>query len=69
MNAESTSTVDKLTIKLNQEIKKGDLLAILSSANYEIELIADSDGIIIELFLEEGQVLQKNDMMWKIKVI
>ena len=66
MNAKDSSIVDRLHIKLNQKVKKGELLAILSSGDYEMKLTADSDGIITELFVEESQTLYKNDMMWTI---
>ncbi|MEP0264450.1 biotin/lipoyl-containing protein [Dokdonia sp.] len=69
MNADDSVTVDKLTITLNQKVKKGQLLAILSSGNYEVEITAESDGIITELLIEEDQILHRNDIMWKIKTI
>ena len=69
MNADDSATVDKLTFTLNQKVKKGQLLAILSSGNYEVEITAESDGIIIELLVEESQILHKNDIMWKVETI
>ncbi len=69
MNANDTVTIAKLTFTLNQEVKKGQLLAILSSRNYEVEIIAESDGIIIELLAEEGQISHRNDILWKVETI
>lgn len=69
MNTDNTGVVKKIILKLNQKIIKGEKLAVLSSGNYEMEITAESDGITIELLVEENQVLHQNDIMWKVKTI
>ncbi len=48
----------RLQVAENQSVRKGDPLYTLETTKSTTEVIADSDGIIVELGVQEGQTIQ-----------
>lgn len=59
-------TVLKVFIKAGDEVKKGDKLLILNAMKMDNELLAPSNGIIVNVHAEEGQVVPKNFILVEI---
>ncbi len=67
MNVDGSGLLAEIYIASNQVVKKGDKLALFSSGDYEMELKAETDGVIWEIMVSEGQILFQNDVLFKIK--
>ena len=67
MTIDGSGIVEKVFFELNQIIKKGEKLALFSSGNYEMELKAETDGVVVEIMIKENQKVYQNDDLWKIK--
>lgn len=65
MNILDNGIVSKLLVKNNDLVQKGQEIAIITSNNYEMSMHACVQGKI-EIFISNGQVIQKNDILWKI---
>jgi len=67
MNTDGSGIISELFITINQEVKKEELLAILSSNGFEMEVRAESNGKVIDIIKGINQTLNQNDDMWIIK--
>ena len=67
MNAESSGIVSELLIALNQNVIKGQKLAVFISGDYIMEMEAERGGIVIEIFVTKNQTIYQNDDIWKIE--
>ena len=69
MNVENYGIVSELFIYIDQTIVKGQKLAICMSGDFEMEIIAKENGIVMELLVKKNQIVYQNDNMWKVKCI
>jgi len=67
VNSENSGMVINILFSKNQKVMKGEVLAIFSSENFQMEMEAEEDGIVIEIFVNEKQTIFQNDILWKIK--
>lgn len=63
VKAEMTANVWKILVAAGDTVVDGDILVILESMKMEIPIIAEEDGIIIELKVAEGDVIHENDVI------
>jgi len=67
MKPDGTGIILKVLFTINQKVKKNEILAIFSSANFEMEMTAEKDGLVTEIFVEENEIVKQNQTMWNIK--
>ncbi|WP_344168939.1 biotin/lipoyl-binding carrier protein [Pilimelia columellifera] len=63
IRAEMVANVWKVVAKAGDQVSEGDTLVILESMKMEIPVIAESDGILGELAVNEGDVVQEGDLI------
>ena len=57
------ANVWKITTTVGAEVSEGDTLMILESMKMEIPVIAESDGTVSKIAVNEGDVVQEGDLM------
>ena len=63
VEAHITGTVWKIECEVGQEVEEGDTLVILESMKMEIPVVAESDGVVQQLAVNEGDVVQEGDLI------
>jgi acetyl-CoA carboxylase biotin carboxyl carrier protein len=63
IRAEMVANVWKVVKAAGETIEEGDTLVILESMKMEIPVIAESDGVLRELAVNEGDVVQEGDLI------
>jgi acetyl-CoA carboxylase biotin carboxyl carrier protein len=63
IRAEMVANVWKVVKAAGDTIEEGDTLVILESMKMEIPVIAESDGVLRELAVGEGDVVQEGDLI------
>jgi biotin carboxyl carrier protein len=63
IHAEMVANVWKVVAKAGDEVEEGDTLVILESMKMEIPVIAESDGVVTEIAVNEGDVVQEGDLI------
>ena len=63
VSAHITGTVWKIECKVGQTVAAGDTLVILESMKMEIPVIAESDGVVSKIAVNEGDVVQEGDLI------
>ena len=63
VEAHITGTVWKIECEVGQAVEEGDTLVILESMKMEIPVVAESDGVLRELAVNEGDVVQEGDLI------
>ena len=63
IRAEMVANVWKITTTVGAEVSEGDTLMILESMKMEIPVIAESDGTVSKIAVNEGDVVQEGDLM------
>lgn len=61
ITSDITAVVWKLLVKVGDEVKEGDEVAILESMKMEIPVDADRDGVVAEVHVAEGDAVQEGD--------
>ena len=61
--AELVANVLKVTAKAGDTVGPDDTLVILESMKMEIPVLAESDGTLAELAVNEGDVVQEGDLI------
>ena len=59
--------VIKINVNKGDEVKKGDLLLIVEAMKMENNIIAPSDGIIDEIFIQQGETVNTNKQLLQLK--
>jgi len=66
-----TSTVQGLIFKLNvnigDEVKKGDVVAVIEAMKMENDIQAENDGVVKEIFVDEGDAVSAGDTLMVIE--
>jgi biotin carboxyl carrier protein len=63
IRAEMVANVWKVVATAGDEIAEGDTLVILESMKMEIPVLAESDGTLTQLAVNEGDVVQEGDLI------
>jgi acetyl-CoA carboxylase biotin carboxyl carrier protein len=63
IRAEMVANVWKVVKATGDEVVEGDILVILESMKMEIPVVAESDGVLREMAVNEGDVVQEGDLI------
>ena len=63
VRAEMVANVWKVVAKQGDAVAEGDTLVILESMKMEIPVVAETDGTLAELAVNEGDVVQEGDLI------
>ena len=63
IRAEMVANVWKVVKATGDAVEEGDTVVILESMKMEIPVIAESDGVLRELAVGEGDVVQEGDLI------
>jgi acetyl-CoA carboxylase biotin carboxyl carrier protein len=63
IRAEMVANVWKVVKATGETVEEGDTLVILESMKMEIPVVAESDGVLKELAVNEGDVVQEGDLI------
>ncbi|HEY9481327.1 MAG TPA: biotin/lipoyl-binding carrier protein [Micromonosporaceae bacterium] len=63
IHAEMVANVWKVVAKAGDAVEEGDTLVILESMKMEIPVIAESDGVVKQIAVNEGDVIQEGDLI------
>ena len=63
IRAEMVANVWKVVKAAGEPVAEGDTLVILESMKMEIPVVAESDGVLRELAVNEGDVVQEGDLI------
>jgi acetyl-CoA carboxylase biotin carboxyl carrier protein len=63
IHAEMVANVWKVVAKAGDVVEEGQTLVILESMKMEIPVIAEGDGVVKEIAVNEGDVVQEGDLI------
>ncbi len=63
IRAEMVANVWKVVKAAGDAVEEGDTLVILESMKMEIPVLAETDGVIREMAVNEGDVVQEGDLI------
>jgi acetyl-CoA carboxylase biotin carboxyl carrier protein len=63
IRAEMMANVWKVVASVGDTVAEGDTLVILESMKMEIPVLAEADGMLSELAVNEGDVVQEGDLI------
>jgi acetyl-CoA carboxylase biotin carboxyl carrier protein len=63
IRAEMVANVWKVVKAVGDEVTDGDTLVILESMKMEIPVLAESEGVVAQLAVNEGDVVQEGDLI------
>jgi acetyl-CoA carboxylase biotin carboxyl carrier protein len=63
IRAEMVANVWKVLKAAGDDVTDGDTLVILESMKMEIPVLAESDGVIAQMAVNEGDVVQEGDLI------
>jgi biotin carboxyl carrier protein len=63
IRAEMVANVWKVVKAVGDAVSEGDTLVILESMKMEIPVVAESDGTIAQMAVNEGDVVQEGDLI------
>jgi len=63
IRAEMVANVWKVTTEVGAEVTEGDTLVILESMKMEIPVMAESEGTISRIAVNEGDVVREGDLL------
>jgi acetyl-CoA carboxylase biotin carboxyl carrier protein len=63
IRAEMVANVWKVVKAAGDSVEEGDTLVILESMKMEIPVLAEVDGVIREMAVNEGDVVQEGDLI------
>ena len=67
IRAEMVANVWKVVASAGDTVSDGDTLVILESMKMEIPVIAESDGVVAEIAVSEGDVVQEGDLIARVE--
>ncbi len=56
-----SGNVWKVEVVVGQQVKEGDILAIIESMKMEIPVEAPKDGVVLEILIKEGEAIAEGD--------
>jgi acetyl-CoA carboxylase biotin carboxyl carrier protein len=63
IRAEMVANVWKVVKATGDPVEEGDTLVILESMKMEIPVLAESEGVVREMAVNEGDVVQEGDLI------
>jgi biotin carboxyl carrier protein len=66
--AEMVANVLTILVTVGQQVQSGDTLVMLESMKMEIPVFAESDGVVNEISVREGDVVQEGDVLVTVDV-
>jgi acetyl-CoA carboxylase biotin carboxyl carrier protein len=63
IRAEMVANVWKVVASAGDAVSEGDTLVILESMKMEIPVVVESDGVVQQLAVSEGDVVQDGDLI------
>jgi len=63
IRAEMVANVWKVVASVGDQVADGDTLVILESMKMEIPVVAESEGTVAQLAVNEGDVVQEGDLI------
>ena len=63
IRAEMVANVWKVLKVVGDDVEVGEALVILESMKMEIPVLAESDGVVREMAVSEGDVVQEGDLI------
>ncbi|WP_157548539.1 biotin/lipoyl-binding carrier protein [Nonomuraea candida] len=63
VRAEMVANVWKVVVNEGDQVSDGDTLVILESMKMEIPVISEDDGVVAQLKVAEGDVIQEGDLI------
>ena len=63
VRAEMVANVWKVVASVGDDVTEGDTLVILESMKMEIPVVAETDGTVRQLAVNEGDVVQEGDLI------
>ena len=67
IRAEMVANVWKVVAAKGDSVDDGDTLVILESMKMEIPVLAESAGVVAEIAVEEGDVVQEGDLIARVE--
>ncbi|MDQ3716925.1 MAG: biotin/lipoyl-binding carrier protein [Actinomycetota bacterium] len=63
IQAEMVSNVWKIMVAVGDQVEPGDTVVILESMKMEIPVVCEAGGVITEIAVHEGEVIQEGDLI------
>jgi acetyl-CoA carboxylase biotin carboxyl carrier protein len=63
IQAEMVSHVWKIMVAVGDQVGPGDTVVILESMKMEIPVVCEGGGVITEIAVHEGEVIQEGDLI------
>ena len=67
IRAEMVANVWKVVKAAGDDVVEGDTLVILESMKMEIPVLAESAGVVAEIAVNEGDVVQEGDLIARVE--
>ena len=67
IRAEMVANVWKVVAAKGDSVDDGDTLVILESMKMEIPVLVESAGVVVEIAVNEGDVLQEGDLIARVE--
>ncbi len=67
IRAEMVANVWKVVAATGDRVDDGDTLVILESMKMEIPVLAESAGVVAEIAVNEGDVVQEGDLIARVE--
>ena len=67
IRAEMVANVWKVVATKGDSVDDGDTLVILESMKMEIPVLAESAGVVAEIAVDEGDVVQEGDLIARVE--
>ena len=67
IRAEMVANVWKIVAARGDNVDDGDTLVILESMKMEIPVLAESAGVVAEIAVNEGDVVQEGDLIARVE--
>jgi acetyl-CoA carboxylase biotin carboxyl carrier protein len=67
IRAEMVANVWKVVVTAGDQVSDGDTLVVLESMKMEIPVVAESDGTVAEIAVNEGDVVQEGDLIARVE--
>ncbi len=63
IQAEMVSNVSKIMVAVGDQIGPGGTVVILESMKMEIPVVCETGGVVTEIAVHEGEVIQEGDLI------
>jgi biotin carboxyl carrier protein len=67
IRAEMVANVWKVVAAKGDSVDDGDTLVILESMKMEIPVLVESPGVVVEIAVNEGDVVQEGDLIARVE--